>query len=447
MADFKKLYSEKLRSAEDAVKVVKSGDWIDYGFCTGTVRVLDQALAARYEELSDVKVRGAILLEPPAIMSVPNVKEHFTWNSWHMTAVDRNMEKTGAVYYMSMRYSEMPKSYRTCLDPIAVAMMQVAPMDEEGYFNFGPNASHLKAVCDRSDVVIVEVNQKMPRCLGSYDEKVHVSEVDYIVEGSNLPLATMPSKEPNEVDIAVANLIVPEIPNGACLQLGIGGMPNAVGSLIAKTDLKDLGIHSEMYVDSFVDLAETGKINGSKKNIDKNLQTYTFGAGSERLYQYLDGNPNCNIAAVDYVNDVSVISQLDNFISVNNAVDIDLMGQLNSESAGIHHISGCGGQMDFVLGAFLSKGGKSFICMSSTFKNKNGELQSRIKPTLTLGSAITCTRANLHYLVTEQGMVNLKGCSTWERAERIISVAHPLFREGLIKNAEEMHIWRRSNRR
>ena len=246
---------------------------------------------------------------------------------------------------------------------------------------------------------------------------------------------------------AAVRLVVPQIPNGACLQLGIGGMPNAIGSLIAQSDLKDLGVHTEMYVDAFVDIAKAGKITGAHKQLDKGRQVYAFGAGTQKMYDYLNNNPECMSAPVDYTNDIRSISALDNFISINNAVDIDLFGQVNAESAGVKHISGAGGQLDFVLGAYLSKGGKSFICLSSTFFNKKtGQLESRIRPTLENGSIITDTRANLHYLCTEYGCVNLKGLTTWEKAEALINVAHPDFREELIKEAEKMHIWRRSNK-
>ena len=223
-------------------------------------------------------------------------------------------------------------------------------------------------------------------------------------------------------------------------------MPNAVGSLIAESDLKDLGVHTEMYVDAFVDIARAGKINGSKKNIDRFRQAYAFGAGTKKMYDYMDENPELMSAPVDYTNDIRSISAIDNFISINNAVDLDLFGQVNAESAGVKHISGAGGQLDFVLGAYLSKGGKSFICCSSTFTTKDGQVKSRILPTLNPGSIVTDTRANIHYLVTEYGMVNLKGLSSWQKTEAIISVAHPDFRDELIAEAEKMHIWRRSNK-
>jgi len=183
------------------------------------------------------------------------------------------------------------------------------------------------------------------------------------------------------------------------------------------------------------------------KNIDKGRQVYAFGAGTQKLYDYVNENPECMSAPVDYTNDIRQISALDNFMSINNAVDIDLYGQINAESAGTKQISGAGGQLDFVLGAYLSNGGKSFICMSSTFKKKDGTVESRIKPTLDNGSIVTDTRANVHYFVTEYGIVNLKGLSAWQKTEAIISVAHPDFRDQLIKEAEKMHIWKRSNKR
>ena len=444
---FSQEYQSKLVTADEAVKVVQSGDWVDYGWCTGTPDVLDQALARRTDELRDVKVRGGILLKPLAIFEREDAGEHFCWNSWHMGGLERKLIARGCAYYSPIRYSELPRYYRESIHPDDVAMLVVAPMDKHGYFNFGPNASHLMAVCETAKHIIVEVNENMPRCLGGKEEGIHISQVDAIVEGNNPAIGELGGGgAATDVDKAVAKLIVDEIPNGACLQLGIGGMPNAVGSLIAESDLKDLGVHTEMYVDAFVDIARAGKINGAKKNIDRFRQTYAFGAGTKKMYDYLEENPELMSAPVDYTNDVRTIAQLDNFISINNAVDFDLFGQINAESAGTKHISGAGGQLDFVLGAYLSKGGKSIVCCSSTFTRKDGTLESRIQPTLAQGSIITDTRANTHYLVTEYGKVCLKGLSAWERTEKIISIAHPDFRDWLIEEADKMHIWRRSNK-
>ncbi len=446
--DFQKQYQEKLTTADQAVAIVQSGDWIDYGWCTATADQLDRALAKRYRELKDVKIRGGILLHPPAVLEVPEASEHFTWHSWHLSGIERKLLSKGGIYYIPVRYSELPRYYLENLPPIHVAMFQVTPMDRHGYFNFGPNASHMQAVCQRAEKIIVEVNPNLPRCCGGAENYLSINQVDWIVEGAPSEIGQLPKSSAGTVENAVASLVVEEIPDGACLQLGIGGMPNAVGTLLAQTDLKNLGVHTEMYVDAFVDLAESGKITGACKSIDRYAQTYAFAAGTQRLYDYLDENPICKAASVDYTNDARVIAQLDRFISINNAVDVDLFGQINAESTGIRHISGSGGQLDFVLGAYLSRGGKSFICCSSTFFDKRtATLKSRIRPTLETGSIVTDTRCNLHWLVTEYGKVNLKGATTWERAERIISVAHPDFRQDLVVAAEQMGIWRRSNRR
>lgn len=445
--DFKQMYRNKLFDAETAAKTVKSGDWVDFGWTATTPVAFDAALAKRLPELEDVKFRGGVLMWTPEIFKIENPAAHMIWHSWHLGGAERRAFDKGFCYYIPLRYSELPRYYRENVAQPDVFVTQVSPMDEHGWFNFGPSASHLGAICERAKKIIVEVNANVPRCLGGVECGVHISNVDMIIEGNNPPMAQLPCGEATEVDKAVARLIVEDIPNGACLQLGIGGMPNTVGSLIVESDLKDLGVHTEMYVDAYVDMSLAGKISGSRKNINKGRQTYAFAAGTQKLYDFLNDNPECMSAPVDYTNDARIISQLDNFISINNAVDIDLFGQVSAESSGFKQISGAGGQQDFVLGAYLSKGGKSFICCSSTYKEKDGTLQSRIRPTLIDGSAVTDTRTNIHWLVTEHGKVNLKGLSTWQRAEAIINVAHPDFREQLIQEAGRMNIWRRSNAR
>ena len=445
--DCKELYAQKLMTAAQAAALVKSGDWVDYGWSVCSADALDKALARRMGELTDVKIRGGILTHKPAIFDVPNAAEHFCWNSWHMGGIERKAVSEGFSYYIPLRYSELPGYYRNCIKSLDVAMFQVAPMDKHGYFNFGLSASHVKAVCEMAKVVIVEVNENMPRCLGGFDNCIHVSEVDMIVEGRNDPMGIQPSGTATEVDRAVAKLIVEQIPDGACLQLGIGGMPNTVGAMLCESDLKDLGVHTEMYVDAYVDLAMAGKVTCMKKNIDRGRQVFAFAAGTQKLYDYLDDNPACMAAPISYTNDIRTIAAIDNFVSINNAVDVDLYGQVNGETAGTKQISGAGGQQDFVLGAYLSKGGKSFICLSSTHADKDGTLHSRIRPTLQNGSVVTDTRVNTMYVVTEYGCVCLKGLTVWERAEKLISIAHPDFREELIREAEKQKIWYPHNRR
>lgn len=333
--DYKEMYSKKLSTAEEAVKVINSGDWVDYGWAVSTPVALDAALAKRLPELSDVNIRGGILCHVPEIFKIENPVDHFTWNSWHMGGIERKAIAQGFSFYAPIRYSELPRYYRESTTPPRVAMFQVAPMDNHGFFNFGPNASHMQACCEVADIIIVEVNQNMPRCLGGFGEAVHINDVTMIVEGSNPAIDELGGGgAATETDQAVAKYIVNEIPDGACLQLGIGGMPNAVGSLIAQSDLKDLGVHTEMYVDAFVDIAKAGKITGARKGLDKGRQVYAFGAGTKKLYDYVNDNPECMSAPVSYTNDIRSISSHNNFMSINNAVDIDLYGQINAESAG-----------------------------------------------------------------------------------------------------------------
>ena len=440
-------YKKKLTTAAEAVKCIKDGDWVDYGWCTNHPVSLDKALAARKDELTDVKIRGGVTMWMPEVAKAEDAGDHFTWHSWHCSGLDRKVISKGCGFFIPMRYSELPRFYRENVD-VDVAMIQVTPMDKHGNFSYALAASHLADMLDKAKVIILEVNENLPWIYGLTGSEINIKDVDMVVEGENPPVAQLGGGgEPTEVDKAVANLVVPEIPDGACLQLGIGGMPNTIGSMIAQSDLKDLSVHTEMYVDGFVDMAEAGKITGRNKALDKGRQVFAFAAGSQRMYDYMDRNPDVMAAPVDYTNDVHVISQIDNFVSINNAIDMDLFGQVNAESAGLKHISGTGGQLDFAMGAYLSKGGKSFICMSSTVTGKDGSVKSRIVPTLTNGSIATDPRSCVHYIVTEYGMVNMKGLSTWERAEQIINIAHPDFRDQLIKDAEKMGIWRRSNKK
>lgn len=446
--DYSKKYNEKLITAERAAGLVKSGDFVDYAWAAQTPVAIDKELAKRAGELKEVVVRGGVLLSEPEIFKADPNGDTFIWNSWHSGGAERRrINSTDGGFYNPLRYSELPRYYREN-SKVDIAYIVVTPMDKHGYFNMGLNASHLMALIETAKTVVVEVNEKLPVALGGFENVVHIDDVDFIVEGDNPDMLELPSGSFGEVDKKVAELIVNEIPNGACIQLGIGGMPNAVGSLIAESDLKDLGVHTEMFVDAFVDLYNNGKITGAKKNIDRFRQTYAFAAGTKKLYDFIDNNPQCMAVPVDYTNDVRIISKLDNFMSINNAVNIDLYGQVSSESTGFKHISGAGGQLDFVLGAYLSNGGKSFICLSSTFFNKKtGEEESRIVPTFEPGTGITAARPNTNYLVTEYGIFNCKGKSNWERAEGIINLAAPQFRDGLIKEAEKYGLWRNSNRR
>ncbi|MFZ5642053.1 MAG: acetyl-CoA hydrolase/transferase family protein [Bacillota bacterium] len=448
MSIYMEQYSKKQALPEEAVKVIKSGDWVDYGLLTAQAFALDEALARRKDELRDVNIWTVLTLYPPKVLEADPNGETFTWNSWHFSGLDRKMAGRGTpVYYSPMRYSELPRYIRENIEPIDVSIRQVAPMDNHGYFNFGPQNSHSRAVCEKAKTVIVEVNQNQPRCLGGYDEAIHISEVDYIVESSNPVLPELSAPEPTDADRKIAGLVLSQMEDGCCIQLGIGSLPNAVGKMIADSDLKNLGCHTEMLADSYVDMFEAGKLTGRRKSTDPGKIVYSFALGTRRLYDFIHDNPVCAIYPVDYTNNPGIAARNERLITINNAVEVDMYGQVCSESDGTRHISGTGGQLDFVLAAYQSRGGKSFICLPSCYRCKDGKMKSRIVPTLAQGAIVTDPRTVAQYIVTEYGMFNLKGKTTWQRAEGLINLSHPDFREELIKSAETQGIWRRSNKK
>jgi acyl-CoA hydrolase len=320
-------------------------------------------------------------------------------------------------------------------------------MDKHGYFNFSLYNSATRAMVEKAKTVIVEVNDKLPVCLGGREECIHISEVDLVVEGPNPELVELPRLAPTEVDKAIARLIVGQMRDGSTIQFGIGGMPDTIGRMLCESDLKDLGMHTEMLVDAYADLFEAGKLTNCCKNIDRGKGVFAFSVGSKRLYEWADCNPGLASYPVDYTNDPNIIAANDNVVAINNCVEVDLFGQINSESSGLRQISGTGGQLDFTTGAYMSRGGKAFVCMSSTYTDKKtGELNSRIVPTLGEGSIVTGPRSQSPYIVTEYGIANLHGRSTWERAERVIEIAHPQFRDELVREAQRMNVWRASNK-
>ncbi|MGE5398345.1 MAG: acetyl-CoA hydrolase/transferase family protein [Chitinophagales bacterium] len=439
-------YRRKLVTAAEAVKVVKSGDIVDYGFFNGKPVECDIALAARKDELRDVCVYTAVTLPP--VPEVAKIKDSFTFHDWQFSKVARVLQSYGLCYYSPILYHQAPSLYRDAIAPHRnVAITRVCPMDKSGYFNLGPQNSETMANIEVADVVILEVNKDMPVCLGGAEESVHISQVDYIVEApDDQLLPDIPGAHPSATDEKIAQHIMDYIHDGCCIQLGIGGMPNAVGHAIADSDLKNLGGHTEMFVDAYVEMIESGRMNGRAKQIDRGRVAYTFAIGSRRMYEFMNGNPGLASYPVNYTNDPRIIAQLDNLISINNAVQVDLYSQVNGESMGSTQISGNGGMWDFVTGAQWSKGGKSFICLTSTFTDKEGNLASRIVPSFSPGSITTIPRQMVDYIVTEYGCVLLRAKPTWYRAELLIEVAHPNFRDQLIKDAERLNIWRRSNK-
>ncbi len=439
-----KEYEKRLVTADEAAKAVKSGDWIEYGFGINCAYDFDEALSKRKDELQDVKIRCDIGSYPHYTAEVDPDQEAFTWNSWHVSGHDKKYIGKN-LYYIPMKFHENPMMTRKDCDPCNVSVIMVTPMDKHGYFNFGGSAVNGWAAMETAGVKILEVNKNMPRCLGGNQECVHITQVDYVIEGQNHPIVTLGSAAPSEVEVKIAEHIIDRLYDGCCLQLGIGGTPNAVGNMVAASDLKDLGVHTEMYVDAYLEMVKAGKITGAKKNIDKYKQVYSFAMGSQDLYDYIDDNPGLASYSVDYTNNPFVVAQIDNFVSINACIEVDLFGQVCSETVGTRHISGTGGQLDFVEGAYKSKGGQSFVCLPSTI-SINGQVASRIKPILSPGAIVTDPRTATHMLVTEYGVAKVKGKSTWERAEALINIAHPDFRDELVKEAEKMKIWRKINK-
>jgi acyl-CoA hydrolase len=423
-------------SADDAAALVESGQWVDYGLALAHPDAFDRALARRKDELRGVKVRGCVSMSPCAVLECDPTGEHFIWFNWHFSAYDRAKNVDGRCNYIPMNFGESSDYYRRFIEPVAVACVKTCPIDEHGYFNFGPTSGYLKAMTERARVVIVEANRSVPRVFGE-QEAIHASEVDYVIDGGDAPLPELPNPPVTEVDRQVAARIIPEIEDGSCLQIGIGGMPNAVCTVIRDSGLRKLGIHTEMFVDGMVDLVESGVVDGSQKTINRDHAVYTFAGGSRRLYAFLERNTGVKIAPVDYTNDPAVIARNDRVVAVNNTTQIDLQGQAASESDGHRHLTGTGGQLQFVRGAYASRGGKAFICLASTYE-RHGQRKSRIVLSLTPGNVVTTPRTDTMYVVTEHGLVNLKGKSLAERALALISIAHPDFREDLERDARRV---------
>lgn len=420
-------------SADDAAKLVKSGMWLDFSAVLAQPDVFDAALARRAPELRGVKIRACLSTRPRAVLEADPEAEHFFWLNSHFSGYDRRKHDAGIANYLPVNLGEIPDYYRRFIDPVDIVIVKTRPMDSQGNFNLGLANLWHRAIVERALVVIVETSAAVPLALG-VENYLHVSEVDYIIRGDDHPLAELPSTPATEVDRAVGQRIIGEIEDGSCLQIGIGGMPNAVCSLLVQSDIHDLGVHTEMLTDGIVDLYRAGKLTGVHKTMDKGKIVYSFGMGSRQMYDTVDGNPDFLCCPVDYTNLPHILMQNDNLVSINNTTQIDLQGQAASESDGFRHISGTGGQLQFVRGAYASKGGKSFICLSSTY-DKRGERRSRIVLCLTRGNIVTTPRSDMMYVVTEYGMVNLKGKSVPERAKALIGLAHPDFREELEREA------------
>ncbi|MGE5372285.1 MAG: acetyl-CoA hydrolase/transferase family protein [Solirubrobacterales bacterium] len=451
MSTYQDEYRRKLITAQQAAKLVPSNCIIDYGMFATKPVDFDTALGARAGELENVAVRGTgTILPVPEVIKMDPEQKTFQYFSWYFTALDRKACDYGLVTHAPFNYHEA--TLLNQMDSFShlwcdVWCAQTTPMDASGCFNFGLGNSHNRGSALNAKLAIVEVNPNMPRCLGGSDEYVHISEIDYIIEGSASPIFTIPpSPEPSPEEKKIANLIMEEIVDGACLQLGIGALPNLIGNMIADSDLKDMGIQSEMFCDAMVRMYETGKITNARKTLDQYKTTYSFSLGTQETYDFLNDNPRCASTRVLNTNAPEAVARNKNAIAINNILEVDLLCQVCSESSGLRQISGTGGQLDFTVGAFHSEGGKGILAFKSTFTDKSGKLHSRIRPTLAPGSIITVPRSMVNYLVTENGKVNMKGKSIWGRAEALINLAHPNFHDELLEAAKQMKIWSRTNR-
>jgi acyl-CoA hydrolase len=422
-------------TAAEAAGLVKSGDWVDYGAVLAQPDAFDRALAARKAELRDVKIRSCISTGPRAPLEADPLREHFHWYSWHFGGYDRKKHDASLCHYIPCNLGEIPDYYRRFIDPTDIVVLKTCDVDDDGYFNLSVANLWHRAITERAKIVVVEVSRGLPHVHG-VDNGLHVSEVDYVIEGdSGLP-PELPNPPPSDADRAVARLIAAEVGDGACLQVGIGGMPNAVCSLLLETGVRDLGVHTEMLTDGLIDLYNRGFITGTGKALDPGKIVFSFAFGSQDLYRRVDRNPDFLCCPVEHTNLPHMIMQNERVVAINNTTQMDLQGQASSESSGHRHISGTGGQLQFVRGAYASKGGKSFVCLSSTYE-RHGIRKSRIVLDLTPGNVVTTPRSDMMYVVTEFGMVNLKGKSVPDRAKGMISLAHPDFRDALERQAHE----------
>ncbi len=421
-------------TAQQAAGLVRSGMWLDFAGSQAQPDLFDAALAARRDELRDVSIRGCLTLRPREVLSCDPAGEHFNWLCMHFSPLDRMWHDAGRCTYVPVNLGEIPDYYRRFIAPPDIVIVQLRPADENGMFNASTSHTWLRALVDRAKMVIVETNAALPHVFGE-GNGIHISEIDYIIEGETKPHFELINPDPTAVDRAVAGFIAAEIEDGACLQIGIGGMPNAVCSVLQEKGLRDLGVHTEMLVEGVVDMYRAGMITGARKTMDVGKIVFSFALGSAKFYETINRNPDFQCRDVEYCNLPHMIMQNDTMISINNTTQIDLQGQAASESDGHRHISGTGGQLQFVRGAYASRGGKSFICLSSVYEG-HGVRKSRIVVDLTPGNIVTTPRSDVMYVVTEYGMVNLKAKSVTERARALISIAHPDFRDDLTREAK-----------
>jgi 4-hydroxybutyrate CoA-transferase len=421
-------YKQKKCSFDEAVAVVKNNDRVYLSGNAATPFKLMEALAGRKHELKNVEIAHVLLFGDDPL-SKPGTEGHFRHNSLFVGPADRKAVNEGKADYIPVFLYEIPSLFKSGLLPIDVAFMHLSPPDEHGFMSYGVECLASKAAAETAHTVIAQVNEKMPRTLG--DSFIHVSRVAKIVEFSS----DLPELEPipfTDTEKKIGQYIADLVEDGSTLQLGIGGIPNA--ALKAMFDKKDLGIHTEMVSDSIVEAIDAGVITGAKKTIHNGKVIATFYLGTKKLYEAIDNNPIFETHPTEYTNHPYVVGQNEKMVAINSAIEVDLTGQVCSDSIGTRIYSGFGGQVDFIRGAAQSKGGKPIIALPSTAKA--GKL-SKIVPTLQVGAGVVTTRADVHYVVTEHGVAYLHGRNLRQRAQELIKIAHPDFRPMLEKEAKE----------
>lgn len=419
----------KFTTPEEAVKVIKSGDHVHLSSVASVPQVLVRAMTERGKagELHDVKVHH-LHTEGNAVYAVPELEGVFQLDSFFVGGNVRKVTQAGFADYIPVFLSETQRLYRDGTLPCDVAMIQVSPPDRHGYVSLGTSVDATLAAVECAKTVIAVLNKYVPRSFG--DSFIHISNIDIFVE-NDTPLIEEHFAEPNEVEKAIGRNCASLIEDGACLQMGIGSIPNAVLSQL--TGHKNLGVHTEMFADGVLPLVESGVINGANKKINRGKIVSTFLMGSQKVYDFIDDNPGVLMKDVGYTNDPFIIAQNPKVTALNSALQIDLTGQICADSLGTKFYSGVGGQVDFIYGASRSEGGKAIVAMPS-ITNKG---ISKIVPVLNEGAGVVTTRAHVHWIVTEHGVVNLYGKSMQERARLLISIADPSAREGLDRAAFE----------
>ncbi len=429
MDKWQKLYEEKLVSADEAAGAIESGDHIWFPVGAGEPDVFLKALIARKETLSGV-VTHQILPAKPGYFDY-QTSPHIRHDSLFISGASREAVQGGWADLTPNYFSEIPRLIRDYWPADAVGVV-VAPMDEHGYFSLSLGVDYTWEAMKKADKIIVEVNQQAPRCHGNC--QVHVSKVTHVVECPN-PIPELPSAPLTEIDKAIGAYVADLIENGSTLQIGFGGVPNAVCK--ALVNKKDLGIHTEMVSEGIMELAECGAVNNSEKTWNRGKLIGTFAWGTQRLYEFMNNNPMVEMHPVDYTNNPFNIARHDNMVAINSTIEVDLFGQCCSESMGPKQWSGTGGQVDFFRGANLSRGGKGFVTMPSTAKR--GSI-SRIVPMLTPGAVVTTSKNDVDHVVTEYGVAKLRGKNLRERALSLIGISHPDFREELRQDAKKMNL-------